>query len=198
MISQQISDKEKYNTYTDKYEVEGYFNLKTSIDNIMYALFYSNISEFDGNLQGMIDERIYKTSIQNIHKLGWKAQLFKSDDVSMLGHGCGVSRYPQFYDRIKNIYQMLPHVYKGIYSVEEGHQFFQEPWILALAKSVETFVMVSISDMPTIKYWQNLGIFWILQKRRFLNNAGLAIHVLRHWQLLELIYSQEIQRILIM
>ena len=36
--------------------------------------------------------------IVNMHKLGWKAQYFKSADVSMLGHDCGVSQYPQFYD----------------------------------------------------------------------------------------------------
>ena len=30
-------------------------------------------------------------------------------------------------------------------------------YILALAKSVETFIMVSINNMPIIKYWQNLG-----------------------------------------
>ena len=36
-----------------------------------------------------------------MQKLGWKAQLFKFADVLMLGHGCGVSQYPQFYDRIK-------------------------------------------------------------------------------------------------
>ena len=27
-----------------------------------------------------------------MHRLGWKAQLFKSDDASMLGHGHGVSQ----------------------------------------------------------------------------------------------------------
>ena len=32
----------------------------------------------------------------------------------------------------------------------------QQSWIIALAKSVETFILVSISEMPTIKYWQNL------------------------------------------
>ena len=52
---------------------------------------------------------------------------------------------------------MLPHPYVGSYLGEKGHQCLQENWILALAKSVETFVMVSISDMPTIKYWHNLG-----------------------------------------
>ena len=74
----------------------------------------------------------------------------------MLGHGCGVSQYPQFYDTIKNIYIMLPRPYVGSYSGAKGHQYFHKPWILSLSKSVETFIMVSISDMPTIKYWQNL------------------------------------------
>ena len=43
-----------------------------------------------------------------------------------------------------------------IYSGEKGHKFLQEPWILALAKSVETYVMVSISGVPTVQYWQIL------------------------------------------
>ena len=41
--------------------------------------------------------------------------------------------------------------------VKRVTNFFQQTWIIALAKSVETFLFVSISDMPTIKYWQNLG-----------------------------------------
>ena len=55
-------------------------------------------------------------------------------------------------------YQMLPRPYVGIYIGEKGHQFLKEPWILILAQSVETFIMVSINDMPTVQYWQNLGI----------------------------------------
>ena len=123
----------------------------------MHTFFYSNIYEFDGNLEGILDEGTYRTTIQNIHKFGWKAQYFKPSGVSVLGHGCGVSRYPQFYDTIKNIFQMLPRPYVGRYSGEKGHLFLHKPWILALAKSVETLIMVSIGDMPTIKYWQNLG-----------------------------------------
>ena len=74
---------------------------------------------------------------------------------------------------------------------------FQEKWIHALEKSVRTFVMVLITDMPTIKYWSNLGHLWILQKRGFLDNSGLVIHVLLHWKLLEGICSRYIQKILI-
>ena len=40
----------------------------------------------------MLDEGTYKTSKQNMHKIGWKEDYFKSDDASMLGHGCGVSK----------------------------------------------------------------------------------------------------------
>ena len=63
-------------------------------------------------------------------------------------------------------HQMLPRPYKESYSGDKGHQFLQEPWILALSKSVEIFVMVLISDMPTIKYWQNLGIFMNTAKEK--------------------------------
>ena len=75
----------------------------------------------------------------------------------MLGHGFGISQYPQFYDTIKNIYQMLSRSYVVSYSGEKGHTFLHKPSIIELSKSVETFIMNSISDMPTIKYWQNLG-----------------------------------------
>ena len=53
----------------------------------------------------MLDEGMYKKSIQNMHNICWKAQYFKSDDVSMLGHVYGVSQYPQFYEKIKKKYQ---------------------------------------------------------------------------------------------
>ena len=104
-------------------------------------------SEFAGNFKVILDEGTYKTEIHNMHNLGWKAQFFKSAGVFMLGHGCGVSQYPHFYDTFKNIYQMLPRPYVGSYSGEKGHHFLHKPWILALAKSVETFIMVSIRDI---------------------------------------------------
>ena len=77
----------------------------------------------------------------------------------MLGHGCGVSQYNQFYDKNKNLYQMFSRPYVGSYSGEKGRQFLQYIRILSIEKSVEIFVTISISDMPTIKYWQNLGTF---------------------------------------
>ena len=81
----------------------------------MHTFFYSNISEFAGNLEGMIDEGTHKTTIHNMYKLGWKAQYFKSDDVSMLGYGCGVSQYPQFYDTIKKISNVTTSIYGKLF-----------------------------------------------------------------------------------
>ena len=48
---------------------------------------------------------------------------------------------------------MLPRPYFGSNVSEKGHHFFQKPWILALAKLVETFIHVSMNDMPTIRSW---------------------------------------------
>ena len=143
-------------TCTDKDIVEGSFNLKKTGNNTMHTLFYFyNISEFAANLEGIIDEGKCKTTIQNMYELGWMAQYFKYSDVSMFGHGCGVSQYPQFYDANKKI-QILPCPYMGSYLGEKGRQFLHKPWILALSKSVEILIFVSISDMQTMKYWQNL------------------------------------------
>ena len=45
----------------------------------------------------------------------------------------------------------------GNYSGDNGHEILQQPWIIALAKLVETFIEVSMSEIPTIKYWKILG-----------------------------------------
>ena len=131
-----------------------------------------------------------KTTIHNMQKFVWKAQFFKSADVKCWFMAVVFHNILSVMTAFKYIYQMLPRPYVGIYSGEKGQQNFQEPWILALSHSVENFVVVSISGMTTVQYWQNLGSFGINQKRRFLGNAELVIHVLRHWQLLEVIYSQ--------
>ena len=52
-------------------------------------------------------------------------------------------------------------------SLHEGHQILQQPWIIALSKSNETFIIVSIFEMPTLKYWQNF--------RRIMEEAKLMI-----------------------
>ena len=62
---------------------------------------------------------------------------------------------------------MLPCTYVGSYSGEKGHQFLQKLCIIALAKSGETFFMISISDVPSMKYWKFLGSMMDKAKEKF-------------------------------
>ena len=71
-LTKNIRQGKKSMTTTDKEYVDGSFNLKTSRHNIIYTFFYSNISDFEVDLEVMIDEGTYKKSIQNMHNLGWK------------------------------------------------------------------------------------------------------------------------------
>ena len=89
-LTTKIRQRKKSMTCTNKEELEGSFNLKKPGNNTMHTFFYSKISEFGENLEGMLDEVRYRTTVQNMHKFGWKAQYLKSADVSMLGHSCGV------------------------------------------------------------------------------------------------------------
>ena len=105
-----------------------------------------------------------KKSPQKIHQIGLKANYFKYSDVSMLGHGYGVSQFPHLYDRIKNKYQILPCPYVGSYDGKKGNLFLREKCIVDLAKSIGLFGMVSISEIPTIKYWQTFGKIMVRTK----------------------------------
>ena len=118
-----------------------FFLIEGALNRIFISIccIFFSLSDFCGNLEGMLDEGTYKTAIQNMHKLSWKAQFFKSADVLMLGHGCGVSQYPQFYDRIKK-YQMLPRPYVGSYSGEKGCQFFKNHILLNYPNQLERLV----------------------------------------------------------
>ena len=80
---------------------------------------------------------------------------------------------------------MLPRPYVGSYSVEKGHHFLQENWILALARSVETYFRVLISDMLSIKYWQNLGKVLDTAKENIPKQFSICDTFLRHWKILE-------------
>ena len=62
-LTGKIRQRKKSMTFTDKEEVEGSFNLKTSKNNTMHTFFYYNIYKFSGNFQGMLNEGTYKTTI---------------------------------------------------------------------------------------------------------------------------------------
>ena len=55
-----------------------------------------------------------------MHNTGWKNSCFISADVYMIGHVCGASQYPQFYDEKLEKYQMLPRPYLGSFEGNNG------------------------------------------------------------------------------
>ena len=85
---------------------------------------------------------------------------------------------------LKPKYILLPFPYKGSHPGDKGRQFFPEPWILALSQTVETCVMVSISDMPAVKYWKFLGSLLDRAKEKTPKQCIISDTCLRPWQLL--------------
>ena len=63
-ISTKIRQRKKMSC-TNKEEVEGSFNLTKHVNNTMHTFFYSSISEFGGNVEGMLDEGNYRKKITN-------------------------------------------------------------------------------------------------------------------------------------
>ena len=55
-----------------------------------------------------------------LHNNGRKNTIYTSSDVFMLGHGCGMSQYPQFYDWELDKHQVLPSPYLGSFKGDNG------------------------------------------------------------------------------
>ena len=66
-----------------------------------------------------------KRTVNKLHDAGWKNGYFYSSDAAMLGNGCGVSQYPQFYDRELDKYQVLPRPYLRYFEVFPGDKFIK-------------------------------------------------------------------------
>ena len=56
VITNKIRQRKKLLTCINKEKVEGNFNLTKPGNNTMHTFFYSNIYEFGGSLEGMLDE----------------------------------------------------------------------------------------------------------------------------------------------
>ena len=50
-------------------------------------------------------------TLRKLHNTGWKNSYHTFDDVSMLGYGCGVSQYPQFFVKDLDVYQVSQRPY---------------------------------------------------------------------------------------
>ena len=70
----------------------------------------------------------------------------KSADVAMLGYGCGVSMYPQCFDKDSKTFQMLPRPYIRSFDGKTSNQVLKQKLVLDLANRSETFVLESIES----------------------------------------------------
>ena len=71
----------------------------------------------------------------------------------MLGYGCGMSQYPQFYYQDLDKYQVLTRPYWGSFEGYLGKKCTKEKCLLDLAGQAEIFLLVSILKRVSKKYW---------------------------------------------
>ena len=64
---------------------------------------------------------------------------FTSSHVSMIGHGCSVSHYPELCKQYLEKYQLLPRQYLGIFEGGNGEQLTDKKWMLELTGESEIF-----------------------------------------------------------
>ena len=69
------------------------------------------LNEDDNNFEKQLNYINYNKTFSKLHDDGWENVYFTSADVPILGYGCGVSRYNQFYDKDLYMYQVLPRPY---------------------------------------------------------------------------------------
>ena len=69
------------------------------------------LNERDNDLDNKLSFNNFRQTVRKLHDSGCKNSSHISADVAMLGYGCGVSVYPQFYDKKMNSFHMLPRPY---------------------------------------------------------------------------------------
>ena len=74
------------------------------------------------NLNERLNDNNYKILVKKLHDSDWVNIYLISADVAMLGHGCGVSQYPQFYYHHLKNYQWLPCSYLEIFDGFNGYK----------------------------------------------------------------------------
>ena len=104
------------------------------------------LKEDGNNLDKQLSYMNYKETVRKLHNTGWKNSYHTSADVSMLGYGCGVSMYPQFFVEDLNIYQMLRRPYLISFDGGPGYKVLKQKWVLDLANRAETFVLECIKS----------------------------------------------------
>ena len=88
-------------TTSDSIDVEGMFVVNLCAQKTESHFLNTKLPQNEGgnNLDNQLSLDDFKMTVRKLHDCGWKNSSHKSADVSMLGYGCGVSMYPQFYDK---------------------------------------------------------------------------------------------------
>ena len=104
-------------TTSYKKNIEGTVFVKLLGLNIENFFFYTQLplNEDDTNFEEQVSDINYKNNNNKLHVAGWENSYFTYAYVSMLGYGCAVSQYPQFFDKYLDTYQMLPRPFIGYF-----------------------------------------------------------------------------------
>ena len=83
----------------------------------------------------------------------------------MLGYGCGVSMYTQFFVEDLKTYHMLPRPYMRSFDGEPADQLLKKKWVLDLANRAEAFLLESIeprimSDDSKVKIFNSILVYF--------------------------------------
>ena len=81
------------------------------------------MNEGDKIFEETFNDINYRKTVKKLHDAGLKNSCFTSTDVYMLGYGCGVSQYPQFYVNNLYMYQVLPRPHIGSLYDFPGDEF---------------------------------------------------------------------------
>ena len=84
---------------------------------ILITIFLTKLplNEDDNNFDEQLNDINYKGTLRKLHDDVWKYSYFTSADIPMLDYGCGVSHYPQFYDKDLDRYQVLPRTFRDYF-----------------------------------------------------------------------------------
>ena len=135
-------------TTSESRDAQGIFVVKLRAHKTDSHLFYTqlHLNEDGNNIDKQLSYMNYKEKVRKLHNTGWKNSYHNSADVSMLGYGCGVSMYPQFFVEDLKIYQMLPCPYIRSFDGGPADQVLKQKWVLDLANRAETFVLERIES----------------------------------------------------
>ena len=88
----------------------------------------------------------YKEKVRKLYNNGWKNSYHTSAGVSILGNGCGVSQFIQFFVEVLDMYQILPRPYLRSFHGGLGDKLIIKKWVLELENRAEAFVLECIES----------------------------------------------------